>query len=268
MKTFVTFSRVSSHFCESCVGLPTCLYTGTLNWIWKNPRSIDWTSFLCVLTLVKTGGRVSPLSPGCLSCKKGGKKIHLVLSLSWKIILWPSVSQQKQLNRWTQIPLRPRLNYSFKPKFWISFGPVSVTHVLTIFSGKIPTNLGGRAKCRTVRSSSRKCLDHMTSNPSPQTLIFPGRVNPFCGSEDVKMWRRQTKWFCRWIVVFVMCVHETSYVYSDECVKSSCFDENLVRYLHFRVFWTVSQEYRHNDGHDMLSCDFSVQTCVNTSTHP
>ncbi len=35
-----------------------------------------------------------------------------------------------------------------------------------------------------------------------------------------------------------MCAHETSYVYSHECVKSSCFDENLVRYLHIRVFWS------------------------------
>jgi hypothetical protein len=64
-----------------------------------------------------------------------------------------------------------------------------------------------------------------------------------------------------------MCEHETSYVYSHEYAKSSCFDENLVRYLHIRAFWTVSQEYRHNDGHDMLSCDFSVQTCGETSTH-
>jgi hypothetical protein len=39
------------------------LYTGTLNWIWKYPRSIDRTSFLCTLTLVEEGGRVSPLSP-------------------------------------------------------------------------------------------------------------------------------------------------------------------------------------------------------------
>ncbi len=86
-----------------------------------------------------------------------------------------------------------------------------------------------------------------------------------CSCTDTS--RRQAKWFCRWIVVFVMCAHKTSYVYSHECVKSSCFDENLVRYLHIRIFWTVSQEYRHNDGHDMLSCDFSVQTCGNTSAH-
>ncbi len=64
MKTFVTFSRTSSRFCESCVGLPTCLYAGTLNWIWKNPRSIDRTSFLCALMRTEAGGRVSPLSPG------------------------------------------------------------------------------------------------------------------------------------------------------------------------------------------------------------
>jgi hypothetical protein len=70
--------------------------------------------------------------------------------------------------------------------------------------------MGGRVKCRTPRSPSRKCLDHMTSNP------------------------------CRWIVMFVMCPHETSYVYSHECVKSSCFDENLVCQIHIRVFWTVS----------------------------
>ena len=37
--------------------------------------------------------------------------------------------------------------------------------------------MGGRAKCRTVRSSSRKCLDHILSNPSTQTLMFPGRTS-------------------------------------------------------------------------------------------
>jgi hypothetical protein len=47
--------------------------------------------------------------------------------------------------------------------------------------------MGGRAKCRTARSSSRKCLDHMTSNPSTQTLMFPGRGSPLCSSEVVKM---------------------------------------------------------------------------------
>ncbi len=42
--------------CESCVGLSTCLYPVTLNWICKYPRVIDRTSFLCVLTRVETGG--------------------------------------------------------------------------------------------------------------------------------------------------------------------------------------------------------------------
>jgi hypothetical protein len=44
---------VSSRFCESCVCLSTCLYPDTLNWIWKNPRAIDRTSFLCSLTRAK-----------------------------------------------------------------------------------------------------------------------------------------------------------------------------------------------------------------------
>ncbi len=60
-KTFVNFSTTSSRFCESCV--PTCLYADTLSWIWKNPRAIDRTSFLCPLTRDEGGGRVSPLSP-------------------------------------------------------------------------------------------------------------------------------------------------------------------------------------------------------------
>ena len=64
MKTFVTFSRDSSRFCESCVGLSTCLYVVTLNWLWKYPRVIDRTSFLCGLTHTEAGGRVNPLSPG------------------------------------------------------------------------------------------------------------------------------------------------------------------------------------------------------------
>ncbi len=58
IKTFVTFSRNSSRFWESCVGLPTCLYVVTLNRFWKYPRSIDRTSFLCTLTCVESGGRV------------------------------------------------------------------------------------------------------------------------------------------------------------------------------------------------------------------
>ncbi len=111
--------------------------------------------------------------------------------------------------------IRPCLNYSLIPKFQITFGPVSVDHVLTVFSGKIPVtsrnthelfsffeyivsvrdvqirqlgkNMGGQVKCRTVRSSRRKCLDHMSSKPSTQTLMFPGRASPLRVSEVVKM---------------------------------------------------------------------------------
>ena len=43
MKTVVSFSRVSSRFCESCVGLPTCWCTVTLNCLWKYPWSINRT---------------------------------------------------------------------------------------------------------------------------------------------------------------------------------------------------------------------------------
>ena len=85
---------------------------------------------------------------------------------------------------------------------------MSVDHVLTIFSGKMPANLRNthellsffecivsvrdvqirqlgksmvvQAKCRTARSSSRKCLDHMASKPSTQTLMFPGRATVMC----------------------------------------------------------------------------------------
>ena len=64
MKTFVTFSRDSSRFCESCVGIPTCLYVDTLNWFWEYPRVIDRTSFLCALTHTEAGTRVRLLSPG------------------------------------------------------------------------------------------------------------------------------------------------------------------------------------------------------------
>ncbi len=97
------------------------LYTDTLNWIWKYPRSIDRTSFLWTLTRTETGGRIRPLSPGFVFCnhlsiildipspslhflhdsstKKGGKKkssgpVTLMennsvsLGLSSKIIKW------------------------------------------------------------------------------------------------------------------------------------------------------------------------------------
>jgi hypothetical protein len=57
------------------------------------------------------------------------------------------------------------------------------------------------------------------------------------------------------------CVRTKLHVYSHECPKSSCFDENLVHYLHIRAFGPYHRKYCHNDGHDMLSCDFSVQTC-------
>jgi hypothetical protein len=48
-------------------------------------------------------------------------------------------------------------------------------------------SMGGRAKCRTARSSSRKCLDHMASRSSTQTLMFPERATPLCVLEDMKM---------------------------------------------------------------------------------
>ena len=53
-----------SRWIEVCVGLPTTLYTDTLNWLWKYLWTIDRTSSLCVITCTTTGGRVSPVSSG------------------------------------------------------------------------------------------------------------------------------------------------------------------------------------------------------------
>jgi hypothetical protein len=64
MESFVTVVRACSRLIESCVGLTTSLYTGTLNWILKYPWDIDRTSSLCVLTCTTVGGRVSPVSSG------------------------------------------------------------------------------------------------------------------------------------------------------------------------------------------------------------
>ena len=52
---------------------------------------------------------------------------------------------------------------------------------------KVGQEYGCRVKCRTARSSIRKCLDHMSWKPSTQTLMFPGHGIPLCVSEDVKM---------------------------------------------------------------------------------
>jgi hypothetical protein len=82
------------------------------------------------------------------------------------------------------------LNYSGITKLQITFGLRKClfkgegTRCRDQAVGKI---IGGREKCRTSRSSIRKCLDHMTSKPSTQTLMFPERASPLCASEDVKM---------------------------------------------------------------------------------
>ncbi len=151
---------------------------------------------------------------------------------------------------------------------------MSVDHVLTIFSGKIPANsrnthklfsffecivsvrdvqirqlgksMGGQAKCRTARSSNRKCLDHMTSKSSTQTLMFPGRSSRLCASEVVKM---QLHWHLEKtgeVILSVDC--RVCYV----CTRN--FICLLVRVcevivfwwkpsplVHIRAFWTVSQ---------------------------
>ncbi len=119
MKTFVTFQDlppVSVNHVSVC--LPTCLYTDTLNYLWKYAPGIDRTSFLCELTHTEVGGRVIPLSPGVVFVQplvhhcsqsfylpvfpsrhfeeKNVKKKTLCLSLSQKIILWSSDSHQKK----------------------------------------------------------------------------------------------------------------------------------------------------------------------------
>ena len=60
----VTFARTCSRLIESCAGLPTTFYTGTLNWLCKYPWAIDRTSSLCALMRSTAGGRVSPVSSG------------------------------------------------------------------------------------------------------------------------------------------------------------------------------------------------------------
>ena len=132
---------------------------------------------------------------------------------------------------------------------------MSVDHVLTIFSGKIPATFRGTptnslvflntsSRCEMSRSDSWErtwVVVQSVGQPGvqaesvwitwPQSLVhrhwcFQDEQARYvlqrswkCSCTDT--WRRQTKWFCRWIVVFVMCAHETSYVYSYECVKSS-----------------------------------------------
>ena len=112
----------------------------------------------------------------------------------------------------------------------------------------------------------------MESEPSAQTFMFRGRPIPLCDSEGVKMqlyWHVEnpTERFCRWIVVCFMCEHESSYVYSYVCVKTSFLDDQLVRWFHFSIFGTLSQECCGKTGQEMESCDFSDQTCVNGSVN-
>jgi hypothetical protein len=65
--------------------------------------------------------------------------------------------------------------------------------------------------------------------------------------------------------VCFMCEYESSYVYSYVCVKTSFLDDQLVRWFHFSIFGTLSQECCGKTGQEMESCDFSDQTCVNWS---
>jgi hypothetical protein len=69
--------------------------------------------------------------------------------------------------------------------FFVIF--VYIVSVRDVQIRQLGKSMGGQAKCRTARSSSRKGLDHMASKPSTQTLMFPGRTNPLCVSEVVKI---------------------------------------------------------------------------------
>jgi hypothetical protein len=67
--------------------------------------------------------------------------------------------------------------------------------------------------------------------------------------------------------VCFVCVYESSYVYSYVCPKESCLDDKLDHWLHISTFGTLSQECCWKTGQEIQSCDFTGQTCTNTSAH-
>jgi hypothetical protein len=77
--------------------------------------------------------------------------------------------------------------------------------------------MSGRIKCRTVRSSKSTGRLRITWSESVE-------IRHWCFQNDhiyhvlqmvwkcncTESWRNRTKWFCRWIVMCFMCVHESS----------------------------------------------------------
>ena len=76
-----------------------------------------------------------------------------------------------------------------------------------------------------------------------------------------------TKRFCWWIVVFFMCAHEISYVYSHVCARAPCLDDNPVRKLDISAFATLSQQSSFKSGQHMLPRDDAGQSLARTQVH-
>ncbi len=155
------------------------------------------------------GGLAGCVAATATSVRNTVKQIAFRLDIS---TVWSSARDATFANSGSNFRYVPSFG---EPKSLRNKLTIAARALIHIFSGKMPANsrnthelfsffecivsvrdaqirqlgksMGGHAKCRTARSSSRKCLDHMTSKPSTQTLMFPVRASPLCASEVVKM---------------------------------------------------------------------------------
>ncbi len=89
----------------------------------------------------------------------------------------------------------------------------------------------GCKRSRTTRSSIRMCWYHIFSEASAERFVFRARASPSCGTECVKMHchdsaRNQKQRCWRWLLVFLVGTHQSSYATSSMCAKTSFLDDN------------------------------------------
>ncbi len=85
------------------------------------------------------------------------------------------------------------------------------------------------------------CGHHMVSEASAPRFVFRSQASPACASECVKMQfhvsaRNQKQRYLRWILVFLMCEHQRSYIPSRIRVKASLLDDNQEQYTKCECF--------------------------------
>ncbi len=111
----------------------------------------------------------------------------------------------------------------------------------------------GCKRSRTARSSIRMCWYHIFSEASPERFVLRTRASPSCVTECVKIQchdrvRNQKQWCWRWLLVFLVGEHQSSYVSSSMCVKTSFLDDNQEQQAKCEFFSVLISEGRKGPG--------------------